>query len=308
MPGLTATARRLLRRAFPHRQPPVPRPPPPAPPPAPPALYAVELRGGLGNQLFQYAAARALALRAGVPLLLDATVVGGDHTPRAYALEAFAVAGEVAHDAASLPAGLADHPEPGMPFDPAVAALPPGTRLRGFFQSELYFRDAAPALRQDLRPVRPFSARAAALRQRILSSPGAIAVQVRRGDMAADPAVRAAFGLCGAEYYRRGFAILRALGAADGPVFVFSDDAAAAAALIEGIAPSVAVQTGTDWEDLLLMGACRHHLIANSTFGWWGAWLAGEQGALVAPRRWFGAGMLRQHNTCDLLPARAVLA
>jgi len=279
-----------------------------APPPPAPALYAVELRGGLGNQLFQYAAARALAVRADVPVLLDASRVGDDHTPRAYALDAFAVRAEVVHDAAHLPVGLADHAESGMPFDPAIAALPPGTRLCGFFQSELYFRDIAAILRDDLRPRRPLSARAAAIEREIRASPGAIAVQVRRGDMAADTSVRAMFGLCEPDYYRRGMAILRALGATGGRVFAFSDDRSAAAAVLAGIAPATIVATDADWEDLRLMGACRHHLVANSSFGWWGAWLAGEAGALVAPRAWFGAELLRQRNACDLMPARAVLA
>jgi len=275
---------------------------------SPPCLYAVELLGGLGNQLFQYACARALSQRAGVPLLLDASAIGRSHTHRQFALAPFSIAAEVVHAADDLPPGLVDHREVAMPFDARVSALPAGTRLRGFFQSELYFRDAAITLRADLRPNRPLSSTAEFLSQKIAASPGAIAIQVRRGDMAKDPDVHGAFGICEGSYYRRAMAIASALGAGGGNVFVFSDDREAAAALLQDITPFTLVRAEEDWEELLLMGACRHHIIANSTFGWWGAWIAGDEGILVAPRRWFGARMLREHNICDLLPERAVLA
>jgi len=276
--------------------------------PAPPNLHAVELLGGLGNQLFQYAAARALSLRAGTRLLLDASAIGSSHTPRQYALDPFAIAGEIVHNAADLPPGLVDYRESGMPFDERVPTIPRGTRLRGFFQSEIYFRDASATLRTDLKPRRPLSALAEASLGKIRAAAGAIAIQVRRGDVANDPVVRAMFGICEEDYYRRAMTIVAALGAGGCQAFVFSGNRTAAAALLREVTPFTLVETQEDWEDLVLMSACQHHVIANSTFGWWGAWLADGDGVLVAPRRWFGEAMLRQRNICDLMPERAVLA
>ena len=85
--------------------------------------------------------------------------------------------------------------------------------------------------------------------------------------------------------------------------FVFSDDAEwARANLPTGqtahfIAPS---SDGRDYEDMHLMALCKHHIIANSSFSWWGAWLDPRADKIViAPSRWFRGANL---DTRDLIP------
>jgi hypothetical protein len=86
--------------------------------------------------------------------------------------------------------------------------------------------------------------------------------------------------------------------------FAFSDDPAWVKRVLCPHSPDIKVidhnQGGNSYMDMQLMSLCRHHIIANSTFSWWGAWLNGGDGQIVvAPRRWF----LSARNSEDLFPA-----
>ena len=131
-------------------------------------MIVVALTGGVGNQLFQYAAARALALRRGVAVGLDRRWYEG-RSGRQYALDRFAIQADPV-DPRLLPVrdgkilgrllsgrggGLRVYRETGLAFDAAVRDLPDGTYLRGVFQSEAYFADHAATIRRDPRPPRP---------------------------------------------------------------------------------------------------------------------------------------------------------
>ena len=131
----------------------------------------------------------------------------------------------------------------------------------------------------------------------------AVSLHVRRGDYAADPVVTSMHGLCPLDYYDR--AVEYVLGRVSDPAFfLFSDDPDWVREHLK-LRGSVSVvdHNGPDSgsEDLRLMSLCRHHIIANSTFSWWGAWLDPRPDKLViAPKRWFADESL---DTSDLLPA-----
>jgi hypothetical protein len=279
---------------------------------------SVRIAGGLGNQMFQYAAARALALRHGVPLELDLSFYDpGRH--RAYELEAFALAphgviappppGPFARTRAALarawrhrrrPPGppVALYREPHFHFDPRFAQLVPPVRLVGYFQSARYFEDCEATIRQELAPPPATDALSREIAQRMGGQ--GVALHVRRGDYVTNPKNASTFAVCGVDYYARALALLPA--AAE--VFVFSDDMAWAREHLPRLRPLVFVDDGSrrsGLADLWLMAQARHHVIANSSLSWWGAWLAAPAGGLkIAPARWFVDPAMDDR---DLVPA-----
>ena len=286
-------------------------------------MITSRLMGGIGNQLFQYAAGFALASRLGVALQLDRTWFG-EREDRIYRLDAFAITARTASAEALRQAGIR-YPgrlgrglsrlglarlaqvrgvvrEPGFTYWPGFTRLRDGACLSGYWQSERYFDAAADALRREL----AFRHEPDAENRRTLDAIRAceaVAVHVRRGDYAADSRTRNYHGTAPLEYYQ--VAVRRMMSSTRDPVFfVFSDDPEWVEASLRVPAPTVpVVHNGQvrDYEDLRLMSACRHHIIANSTFSWWGAWLGESPGQRVlAPARWF----LNGPSTRDLIPAR----
>jgi hypothetical protein len=273
-------------------------------------MVIVRLMGGLGNQMFQFAAARATSLRTGAELKLDLTWFdeeGSRVTPRReYALEPFGLAVARASEAevgrlmrTSLlrrrPRILVD---PDLRFDPRVLRAD-DVRLMGYWQSERYFADQAAAIRRDFELPRPGGELA-----RAIAESDSVSVHVRRGDYASDRQIEAELGVLPAEYYEAAIADLtETLGEAR--FFVFSNDPAWCEAnlRIDGAHTFVTHEPGARaHDDLLLMSLCRHHVVANSSFSWWGAWLGEQPGStVIAPRRWF---LTPRFDTRDLVPER----
>jgi hypothetical protein len=264
-------------------------------------VVVTRLEGGLGHQLFQYAAGRRLALARGVPLLIDRLVVGGDSRPDAldpfdiHARAAPATA-RAAFDAHTLTQRLIRRMrgrrlvrERSPRFDPAILDLPGNAYLDGQWQSEQYFADVADTIRADLTWQAAPGSWSTELVARIESG-NAVSVHVRRGDRVSDSRSAALHGTCPVAYYRRAWRLIRER--VQDPWFVvFSDDPAWARAELTFLDPvKFASDPGhrPDHHDLWLMTRCRHHVIANSTFSWWGAWLSGgDDQIVVAPDRWF---------------------
>jgi len=282
----------------------------------PPPPVIVHVIGGLGNQMFQYAAGRALAARLGRPLLLD-TSDFARYPLRTFALDRFAAPVEQAPRRYRwlvrvgrtplwplLPAGLRvlhvrEQSHAYQSWPPIPTASP--VFLSGYWQSERYFAEIADTIRRDFTVAAPPTGRNAALLGEITAC-DAVAVHVRRGDYVSDPATAARHGVCGLDYYTA--ALERIEAAVSAPrYFVFSDDIPWAREHLRFTAPATFIDhnAAAPWEDLRLMAACRHFVIANSSFSWWGAWLAEHAAAeklVIAPRRWFVAA----EDARDLLP------
>ena len=285
-------------------------------------MISVRLEGGLGNQMFQYACGRALALRSGHELLLDTALLHRPEltTPRPYGLGVFNLAARLATPEdlaeklsafARLKAMVGHHTspvwqtirEPHFHFAPDLfPAQFQRLALTGYWQSEKYFCDHADVIRRDF-SLRPECAARldAALLER-MSSTASVSLHIRRGDYVTNAHTLQYHGVCSLDYYQRAAALVAAQVRAP-EFFVFTDDPAWARENLKLDFPQHLVSDGRwqDFEELILMSRCRHHIIANSSFSWWGAWLDPRPDKIVcAPHDWFQNA---PHDTRDLLPA-----
>lgn len=295
--------------------------------------------GGLGNQMFQYAAGKALAMRHGVPLALDLSGFRASdprNTPRPFLLDRLLVP-EAAASAqrqgverpkenftrakwkarvdrllgkAGLPklaTSLDEYREPHFHYDPAFEALGPQTALFGYFQSERYFASIAEGLRDWLSPREPLSSAAATALKEIEASGLPVSIHIRRGDYLKS-GTHEVHGILGESFYRQALERLEGVAGHEAELFVFSDDAEAAEQVLNFVSRERLTHVRGDperpWEDMALMARCRHHVIANSSFSWWGAWLnSSPEKIVIAPRAWFAPAALKKTNTADLYPA-----
>jgi len=291
-------------------------------------MTVVKLMGGLGNQMFQYAAARRLAARHKTVLKLDLSFLEGDQsgiTPRKFELGRLNICAERASRPeverllgqgggllataatrmlrlAGLKERISFYREKQFNFDPAVLALPDPCYLEGYWQSEKYFADIRDLLLEEFSLRDPLSGANLQLAETIQES-DAISLHVRRGDYVSDPGAAAFHGTCSPDYYREAAARL-ASGLAAPRFFLFTDDPAWVKQHLKLPFPTTLVEhNGPDQghEDLRLMSLCKRHVVANSSLSWWGAWLSVSPGKMVtAPVRWFNDPAV---NTCDLLPS-----
>ena len=280
-------------------------------------MIIVALKGGLGNQLFQYALGRHLAIKNSDALKLDLTAlqdaeqIGNIH--RDYRLSEFMIQADVANKAdieklkpkPSLLSKISVKIRNRLIGDPTVIYNPKFLEqtddiyLDGYWQSPLYFESIRDTLLKELVMIKPLSKPAAGFLEQIKNNTS-IALHVRRGDYIKNPQVQREFGPCSLSYYKN--AIQEMEKDVKNPTyFVFSDDllwvkknlpVGERAVFVEG-------EGMTDVEDLVLMSMCQHNIIANSSFSWWGAWLNQNPGKIViAPTPWFD----RQPYDKNLIP------
>jgi len=269
-------------------------------------MIVVRIVGGLGNQMFQYAAGRALSLRLGVPLKIDLSAYES-YTLRTYGLSHFDISAEVAdmgervegnslslmgriRRRLGLGTHLAIYREKGLEFDPLMLRLADGTYLDGYWQSERYFKDIADRIRKD------FTIRSAPSEQneftlKQIMSTEAVSIHIRRGDYISDSKTNSVHGVCELGYYQSAMDLIARQLSQPPHVFVFSDDPVWVHKNLNLKHPMTFIthnDANSHYEDLRLMSACKHHIIANSSFSWWGAWLnPSPKKLVVAPKRWF---------------------
>jgi hypothetical protein len=261
------------------------------------------IKGGLGNQLFCYAAARRLALVNNAELVIDdVTGFARDRLfQQQFALDKFSIPARKATPAERLEpferwrrglmkwvsrrrsfTQLTYLEQEGNDFDDRLPALQvKGTLyLDGYWQGEDYFKDVEKTIRKDLRITPPTDV----LNQRMadeIRNCLAVALHVRWFEVS---------GSCvphniSADYYRRAIALMDK-NLSNPCYFVFSDDVEAARdklALPKDRVTFVSHNRGDEnaYADMWLMGQCQHFITANSTFSWWGAWLGGGKNKIV---------------------------
>lgn len=259
----------------------------------------VRVRGGLGNQLFCYAAARRLAVVNNVELVIDdETGFTRDYFyGRRYMLDRFNILARKATPSEKMEPferwrrGLKKMisrrrkfesrryiEQEGLDFDKRLLTLKVSDLLYldGYWQSEGYFKDIEDTIREDLLIRPPEDVMNQRMAEKIHNS-RAVALHVRWFDA---PGCRTTCNIS-TDYYRRAIVLMEER--VESPhYFVFSDDSAAAVAQYDLSGSQVTLVShnrGDEnaYADLWLMAQCQHFIIANSTFSWWGAWLAEEK-------------------------------
>ena len=277
-------------------------------------MIIVKLIGGLGNQMFQYAIGRHLAYKNQTKLKLD---ISGFKTCklRKYELRCFNIVEEFANDIEIKIFNLKRRfniffknknilctEKVKCKFDSEVLKYKGNIYLVGYWQSEKYFKDIEAIIRREFTVKTPQTGKNKEIARQISSCKSPVSLHIRRGDFISDSHASQVHGTCNLDYYYR--CVKRLTHMVKNPHFlIFSDDPEWARDNLNLSYPTTLVEHNKidkDYEDLRLMSLCKHHIIANSTFSWWGAWLNKNPDKIViVPKRWFTGDSI---DTRDLIP------
>ena len=289
-------------------------------------MSIVKLMGGLGNQMFQYAAAKALAEHHGVLLKVDLSFLNDrsakeNFTFREYELSCFDTSIEIASKdeisifnaknrfyrymmtflGISMPL---HYYEQSFKYYELFNQLPKETLLEGYFQSEKYFIQIKSLLLENFKWLSP----ASGIKLKLIESIQAVhsvSLHIRRGDFVENKVINSFHGLCDINYYER--AISEINNSMKNPTFfIFSDDINWAKKKFGWIPSVIFIDHNKGKEsfwDMRLMSYCKHNIIANSSFSWWGAWLnTNKLKIVIAPKIWFNDSIINL-QTEDLIPS-----
>ena len=279
--------------------------------------------GGLGNQMFQYAVARALSKQLDTPLLLDVSsfskyhLHNGFELARIFNLEA-AVATKrdldqvVGWQANLLVKRLLLRPEfswlrskslvvePHFQYWDGLKLVSKSAYLTGYWQSEKYFKPIESLIREDFIFKRPMSSENQRIADEIAQC-NAVSLHIRRGDYVQNATTLSIHGVCSLDYYRAAIQYITER-VIQPKFFIFSDDIAWVMDSLSVGYPYQYVDINhavESYNDMRLMSLCQHNIIANSSFSWWGAWLnSNPEKVVIAPKRWFAV----DRDISDLLP------
>jgi hypothetical protein len=273
----------------------------------------IQLKGGLGNQLFQYATGRKLSILLDMPLFFD-TVTGfeNDFYDRKYSLDAFNIAGEVIPQEDLF--RIRNRIKPGFlnrciafagKYRPqalyelfAPKVLPMGKSsligsnfmyLHGYWQNESYFSDIRQVLLKELTLKAPPSGRNPGVIEEMKAT-NSLAVHFRRQFSYSRGRRDSLCTLvpCSDEYYKNALEYMAGL-YDDLNIFVFADDIGLVRESFDFGRPVRFIDyNDSEFDDFRLISSCKHQITANSSFSWWAAWLNPDpEKVVIGPKRWF---------------------
>lgn len=254
--------------------------------------------GRLGNQMFQYASLRGIARNRGYDFCIpNHNQVFQD--PYGFQLRIelfypFEMVNVRANNIKILDRGYAPVvEEKHFHFDKDLFNMcPDEVSLAGFFQSEKYFKNIENEIREDFQFKEQILTPCTEMISDLKDS---ISLHIRRTDYLQNPN-HTALDL---DYYKKALSHFND----SSPVLIFSDDPewCKEQELFDDDRFMIS-DSGDQYIDLCLMSLCKYHIIANSSFSWWGAWLSGSDN-VIAPNTWFGEGN-QDKDTKDLIPDR----
>lgn len=261
-------------------------------------MIVVKLKGRLGNQIFQYAIGRHLALMNNTSLKFDISGYKGVRASH-LKLNAFGIDIKKANLFDKLLSKK--YEEQSLDFDNNVLDSTGNIYLDGYWQSEQYFISIADVIRSDIELRDTLSsANLEMLRQ--ISETDSVSIHIRRGDYVTHDCVTKTLGACSLDYYIA--AVDYVVDRISNPnFFVFSDDTEWVSDNFKIDYPMTIVDINgaeTAYIDLYLMSRCKNQIISNSSFSWWGAWLNNNPGKIVvAPYPWYND---KNMNSEDIIP------
>lgn len=266
-------------------------------------MIITKLTGGLGNQMFQYAAGYSLARKRKTSLALDLRSYEASKY-RSYDLENLSVHTPKApfwKIVLYKYLGFATiFKKPDFDFQEEFLTLPKNTYLDGYFQGfqcEKYFDEYPNEIRELFKPKILAEEKFKDLAEQIKNS-NSVSIQVRRGDYLKK---QETYNILTPEYYKKAQEVMESH-VPNPTYFIWSDDDIEWAE--QNIkAENMVMVSGRDIDgidDMRLMSLCKHHILANSSFSWWAAWLnPNPEKVVIAPNKWFNK---KELNTKDLIP------
>jgi len=290
-------------------------------------MIVVKLIGGLGNQMFQYAFARSLALKNKTQLKLDITGFDNhfnteNYTNRNFELNVFNITSEIASAEEISPFiktkfGKAidfisfflpfksNHfylREPYFHFFEKALTTPATAYIDGYWHSEKYFKNIRTVLLEEFSLKEKLTPELIRITEEIKASNNSVAIHIRKGDYISNPINKAIYKELTADYYQKAIQIIINK-FPDAVFYIFSDEPEWFQQNVQTTENNkfIKMRAGNkSYEDLFLMSLCKHNIIANSSFSWWGAWLnTHESKIVIAPQSWY---IGNDKNTKDLIP------
>lgn len=280
-------------------------------------MIIVRLKGGLGNQLFQYSVAKQLSVKHNIPLKLDLSFLeleadASDYTKRHFELDKFKINAEI-----STPEEVERLMQKGrrnlfkktqirerrFGLFKVNLKIRNDCYLNGYWQSEKYFKDIKELIREEFIFKEMLDGKYFIDLQYQITLSNSVSVHFRRGDYVSSKKVNQLFEVCSIDYYQRAVKLISERIAMP-KLFVFSDDISWVKSHFHTQFPMFFVDTSDPLlhSDFRLMSMCKHHIIANSTYSWWAAWLnPNKEKIVVAPRKWY-KNKRKQRQAADLVP------
>jgi hypothetical protein len=276
-------------------------------------MIIVRLCGGLGNQLFQYAVGKQLSVQTNLPLKLDVSWVQLPDM-RQYRLNFYNIQEPIAtpdevnafvglYESNSLYARLYRKLQSKLPkrkrryfqesgfwaYESELMRITGSVFLEGFWQHHAYFEELHPEVLQAIRLREPYTAERYPVLDEIKQNEGSVSLHIRRGDYVSDPYNLSFFGVMSLNYYQQAARLLQEK-VRQPTFYIFSDDLNWAREHLKLEAPMVFVDIANgqkEYLELEAMSQCRHNIIANSSFSWWGAFLnKNPKKQVIAPAQW----------------------
>lgn len=292
-------------------------------------MICVNINGGLGNQMFQYACGKALAIKNNTSLVLDLSLMNkvkgsSRATKRSFELsDVFNVHSTEASVAElkrikpieyralnvfAIKLGLKGIQkskyfiENKFSFDPNIKKVGKDCYLSGYWQSPKYFDVVESLIHDEFTFQRKLDYKNLGI-ESLIRGVNAVSIHIRRTDFQ-NTVSNSIHGICSLEYYGEAVKFISTK-LANPHFFVFSDDVnwAKENLNLPYQCTFISGNSGSkSYIDMQLMSACKHNIIANSSFSWWGAWLNKNLNKIViAPKIWFVDKKLND-QTIDLIP------
>ena len=272
-------------------------------------MIVTQMNGRLGNQLFQYAIARALSIHQGVDCAID---ISSANFP--YALHPYNIVENLVWLGEEVHGEFIWETDYGYYYNPKLVEGKKDLTLGGSWQSWKYFEDVKDIIKSEFTLKESVGTETKKMEDRILGSADSVCLSIRRGDYLTAQWAKV-LGVPLDAYYQE--AISHVLSKTKDPhFFIFSDEPSWAkknfhytqsvsTTFVDLNEDGSGYRTGREHEDLLLMSQCLHHIIPNSSFSWWGSYLRRGQGIVITPSRWFrdaGLQAVLQTDPSSLFP------